>query len=128
MPKEFRVPRDIIKYDGIEDPRQWLDDYRVTIKCTGGNRITAMQCLQLFLKGPARAWLKSLAPESIGLWVELKAAFVRNFQTTCAPHLRQRAAHMQAKVRRVPSLVHWTMEHPEERRRGRIRRKGDRRL
>ena len=84
MPKEYRgAPRDITKYDGTEDPKQWLDDYRVSIKCAGGNRITAMQCLQLYLKGSARAWLKSLTPDSIGSWVELKAAFVRNFAATC---------------------------------------------
>ena len=41
-----------------------------------------MQCLQLQLKGSARAWLKSLPAESIGTWDDLVHSFVRNFQAT----------------------------------------------
>ena len=80
--KATRYPRIRQNTMGSQEPKSWLDDYRVAVKCNGGTRVTAMQCLQLHLKGAARAWLKSLPPDSIGSWGELKESFTRNFQST----------------------------------------------
>jgi hypothetical protein len=37
----------------------------------------------MMLEGPARTWLKSLPPNSINTWAELKDSFIKNFQGTC---------------------------------------------
>ncbi|KAK1612723.1 hypothetical protein QYE76_036396 [Lolium multiflorum] len=41
-----------------------------------------MQCLQLYLKDSARAWLRGLPKGSIKSWDDLVEAFVANFQAT----------------------------------------------
>ncbi|KAK1611617.1 hypothetical protein QYE76_035290 [Lolium multiflorum] len=41
-----------------------------------------MQCLQLYLKDSARAWLRGLPKGSIKSWDDLVDAFVANFQAT----------------------------------------------
>jgi hypothetical protein len=45
-------------------------------------KTTAMQCLQLQLKGFACAWLKSLPASAISSWDNLIHDFVLNFQAT----------------------------------------------
>ena len=37
----------------------------------------------MMLEGPARSWLKSLPPNSINSWTELKQRFIKNFEGTC---------------------------------------------
>ena len=37
----------------------------------------------MMFDGTARAWLKSLPPNSVGSWAELKARFIQNFQDSC---------------------------------------------
>ncbi|KAK1698062.1 hypothetical protein QYE76_014759 [Lolium multiflorum] len=49
---------------------------------TSGNQIAVMQCLQLYLKDLARAWLRGLPKGSIKSWDDLVDAFVKNFQAT----------------------------------------------
>jgi hypothetical protein len=57
-PKKFKpTPIDAAKYDGQQEPRSWIDDYRQTVILHKGNQVAAMQCLQLYLKDLARAWL-----------------------------------------------------------------------
>jgi hypothetical protein len=41
-----------------------------------------MQCLQLYLKDSARAWLRGLPKESIRSWEDLVVSFVKNLQAT----------------------------------------------
>ncbi|KAK1679249.1 hypothetical protein QYE76_040097 [Lolium multiflorum] len=63
------------------EPRSRIDDYlHVILK--KGNQIAAMQCLQLYLKNSARAWLRGLPKGSIKSWDDLVEAFVANFQAT----------------------------------------------
>ena len=71
------------KYNGQEDPQIWLEDYLAAIIFGNGNRTTAMQSIQLFLRDSARNWLKGLMPESITSWDGLERKFVSNFQDTC---------------------------------------------
>jgi hypothetical protein len=47
-----------------------------------GKQIAAMQCLQLYLKDSARAWLRGLPKGSIKSWDDLVDTFVANFQAT----------------------------------------------
>jgi hypothetical protein len=65
MPRGFKLPNDLPKYDGQQEPSVWLEDYLTAVRFHQGTKTTAMQCLQLQLKGSARAWLKSLRLGSI---------------------------------------------------------------
>jgi hypothetical protein len=82
MPKGFKLPSDHRKYDGAEDPKTWLKDHLTAVRCSGGTKTTAMQSLQLHLRGSTRAWLESRPVGSIHDWDELKRIFIRNFQAT----------------------------------------------
>jgi hypothetical protein len=82
-PKRFKpTPTDAAKYDGQQEPRSWIDDYLQTVSLHKGNQIAAMQCLQLYLKDSARAWLRGLPKSSIRSWEDLVDAFAKNFQAT----------------------------------------------
>ncbi|KAK1628815.1 hypothetical protein QYE76_003130 [Lolium multiflorum] len=82
-PKKFKpTPTDAAKYDGQQEPRSWIEDYLQTVILQKGNQIAAMQCLQLYLKDLARAWLRGLPKGSIKSWDDLVEAFVANFQAT----------------------------------------------
>ena len=75
-PRRFKLPTDKIKYEGVQEPEAWLDDYLQTIKVHGGTKTTAMQSLQLFLSGPARSWLRKLPEGSIENWDDLRDQFI----------------------------------------------------
>jgi hypothetical protein len=81
-PKGFKLPTDKIKYEGVEEPEAWLDDYLQTIKIHGGTKATAMQNPQLLLSGPARSWLQKFPEGSIENWDDLRDQFIRNFRST----------------------------------------------
>ena len=69
VPAGFKLPSDIAKYTGAEDPKQWLEDFDTRIRVVaGGTRTTAMQCMGLYLADSARAWLRGLPAESIRTW------------------------------------------------------------
>ena len=53
MPKGFKLTAEAVKYDGKQDPRDWLDDYLIACSCQGGTSTTAMQYIQLMLTGSA---------------------------------------------------------------------------
>src|SRR3954466_2727032 len=82
MPRNFKLPSDTPKFDGTQDPKAWLSDHLSSVKLHGGNKETAMQCLQLQLTGAARIWLNSLSSGSIRSWDELAYSFIRNFKGT----------------------------------------------
>jgi hypothetical protein len=60
----------MVKFNGQQDPRIWLDDFITAITIGGGSRDNALQLLSLHLKDNARAWLNNLAPDSIRSWEE----------------------------------------------------------
>jgi hypothetical protein len=82
VPKGFKLPHDQQKYDGSQEPRQWLLDYLQAVQILRGTRATAMQSLQLHLSGTTRSWLSALPNDSIGSWKELESQFTRNFHLT----------------------------------------------
>jgi hypothetical protein len=69
VPKEFKLPHDQQKYDGLQEPQSWLSDYLQAVKILGGSKETTMQSLQLHLIGAARSWLGKLERETIGSWM-----------------------------------------------------------
>jgi hypothetical protein len=82
VPKGFKLPHDLQKYDGSQEPRLWLLDYLQAVQILGGTRATTMQSLQLHLTGAAWSWLSTLPNDSIGSWGELENQFARNFRST----------------------------------------------
>ena len=55
MPLGFKPPTEVKKYTGVQEPKQWLEDYKTSIKLLYGTRTTAMQCLNIYLEDSARA-------------------------------------------------------------------------
>ena len=83
VPSGFKLPDHFKKFDGLQDPEDWLIDYLETVKLTGGTRATAMQSIQVHLSGAARSWIKKLPPGSIDSWESFEDVFVKNFRSTC---------------------------------------------
>jgi hypothetical protein len=71
------------KFDGLQDPEDWLVDYLETVKLMGGTRATTMQSIQVHLCGAARSWIKKLPPGCIDSWESFEDIFVKNFRSTC---------------------------------------------
>ena len=65
MSWNFKLPSDTPKFEGTQDPKAWLSNHLSSVKLHGGNKDTALQCLQLQLIGAARIWLSSLSSSSI---------------------------------------------------------------
>src|SRR3954471_4783341 len=70
------------KYDGLEEPEAWLDDYLTIVKFQRGTNVTTMQYVQLMLESSARHWLKNLRCGSIISWSLFQGAFIENFKST----------------------------------------------
>jgi hypothetical protein len=82
LPKGIKLSDGIVKFNGQQDPRIWLDDFITAVKISGGSKDNALQLLSLHLKDNARAWLNNLAPDSIRSWEEFRQAFIANFRGT----------------------------------------------
>jgi hypothetical protein len=79
LPRGIKLSDGIVKFNGQQDPRIWLDDFMTAVKISGGSRDNALQLLSLHLKDNTRAWLNNLAPDSIRSWEEFRQAFIANF-------------------------------------------------
>jgi hypothetical protein len=64
-PKEFK-PVGIPKYDGKQDPRQWIRCYAVAIEVSGRSNSTKALYFPVVLESAPLTWLESLKPNSIG--------------------------------------------------------------
>jgi hypothetical protein len=82
LPKGIKLSDGVVKFNGQQDPRIWLDDFMTTVTIGGGSRDNALQFLSLHLKDNARAWLNNLALDSICSWEEFGQAFIANFRGT----------------------------------------------
>src|SRR3954468_23968553 len=82
MPSGFKLNSTTLKYNGLEEPEAWLDDYLTAVKFQRGTNITAMQYVQLMLESSARHWLKNLPRGSISSWKQFRGAFIENFKST----------------------------------------------
>ena len=78
-PKDFK-PMNIQKYDGKQDPAQWLRLYSTVVSVAGGDTNTKVLYFPMDLEPAPLTWLESLARESIHSWDDLKKAFIDNFQ------------------------------------------------
>jgi len=77
-PKDFK-PMNIQKYDGKQDPAQWLRLYSTAVSVAGGDTNTKVLYSPMALEPTSLMWLESLARESIHSWDDLKKAFIDNF-------------------------------------------------
>jgi hypothetical protein len=77
VPSGFKLPDNYKKFDGLQDPEDWLVDYLETVKLTFGTKATAMQSIQVYLSGAARSWIKKLPPGSIDSWETFEDMFVK---------------------------------------------------
>jgi hypothetical protein len=83
FPRHFRVPNNIIKYDGNTYPNVWLEDYRFTCRAGGAdNDLFIIQFLPIYLADTSRAWLDHFPRNSIDCWEDLKEIFTSNFYGT----------------------------------------------
>jgi hypothetical protein len=67
LPKGIKLSDGVVKFNGQQDPRIWLDDFITTITISGGSRDNALQLLSLHLKDNARAWLNNLTQTAFAL-------------------------------------------------------------
>jgi hypothetical protein len=73
----------ISKYDGSSNPGVWLEDYRLACRMVGiKDDHLIIQFLPIHLAEGARAWLEHLPAGTIHDWIDLRKAFVENFQGT----------------------------------------------
>jgi hypothetical protein len=82
LPKGIKLSDGVVKFNGQQDPRIWLDDFITAVTISDESRDNAVQLLSLHLKDNARAWLNNLAPDSIRSWEEFRQAFIANFRDT----------------------------------------------
>jgi hypothetical protein len=79
LSKGIKLSDGVVKFNGQQDRRIWLDDFMTAITIGRGSRDNALQLLSLHLKDNARAWLNNLALDSIRSWEEFWQAFIANF-------------------------------------------------
>ena len=119
-PKDFKH-MNIQKYNGKQDPAQWLRLYSTSISVAGEDTNTKVLYLPMALEPAPLTWLESLAHESIHSWEDLKKAFVDNFQGSKPSSYSPRPVHDQAGARRVDQILHQALlrhksYHPQRRR------------
>jgi hypothetical protein len=78
-PKDSK-PVGIPKYDGKQDPRQWIRYYFVAIEVSGGSNSAKALYFPIALESMPLTWLESLKPNSIDSWEDLKWDFIDKFQ------------------------------------------------
>ena len=92
-PKDFK-PTNIQKYDGKQDPTQWLRLYSTAVSVAGGDTNTKVLYFLMALEPAPLTWLESLARESIHSRDDLKKAFIDNFQGSLHPVATRHALSM----------------------------------
>ena len=82
------------------NPAQWLQAYTTAVRVAGGDTSVMANYLLVMLMPPAMSWFTSLAPDSIGLWEELKKVFTDNYMATCT---RPSTKHDLSRINQKPS-------------------------
>ena len=83
MPKDFKGPRKVTNYTPDIEPAGWIESYELAMDMLDVSDAVCAKYLTMMLEGLAHTWLKSLPPNSINTWAELKERFIKNFQGTC---------------------------------------------
>jgi hypothetical protein len=77
-PKDFK-PTNLHKYDGKQDPVQWLRLYSTAIDVEGVDTVMKALYFLMGLEPPPVTWLESLNADTIHSWNDLKKVFINNF-------------------------------------------------
>jgi hypothetical protein len=83
LPKGIKLSDSVVKFNGQQDPRIWLDDFIAAVTIGGRSRDNALQLLSLHLKDNARAWLNNLALTAFALGRSFGKRLSQTFE---APH------------------------------------------
>ena len=78
LPEKFK-PTGITKYDGKQDPIQWLRCYSLAVQAAGGSDDTKVIHFPVCMEPAPLTWLESLKPNSIDSWSNLKKDFTSNY-------------------------------------------------
>ena len=78
LPEKFKPPG-ITKYDGKQDPVQWLRCYSLSVQSAGGTNDTKLVYFPICMEAAPLTWLESLPKDSIDSWEDLKKAFTNNY-------------------------------------------------
>ena len=78
-PRRF-CPDLAIKYDGKDNPTEFLNIYTTAVLAAGGNEKVLANWFPLALKPHIRSWLMNLPESSISSWADLCNHFVGAFQ------------------------------------------------
>jgi hypothetical protein len=72
----------IDKYDGSNNPKEFIQNYHTIIEAVGGDDRVKANYLPTVLSSVARSWLINLLEGSIYTWDQLYTMFIGNFQGT----------------------------------------------
>ena len=97
LPLKFCMPQ-VESYNGSKDPLDHLESFKTLMHLQGVVDEIMCKAFPTTLKGPARIWFSSLAPNSIGTFKELSAQFALHFigghrykkSTACLMNIKQR--------------------------------------
>jgi hypothetical protein len=78
LPKGIKLSDGVVKFNGQQDPRIWLDDFITAVTISSGSRDNS-----LHLKDNARAWLNNLAQTASVLGKNFDKRSLQIFE---APH------------------------------------------
>lgn len=115
LPKDFKGPRKVPNYTTDLHPESWVESYEMAMEMLDVDGAACDKYFTMMLEGTACTWLKSLPPNSIRSWDELKSRFINNFKDTCkqAMSIVDLAACVQEEnestthwVRRVSEILH----------------------
>ena len=83
LPKDFKGPRKVPNYTANLHPESWVESYEMAMEILDVDGAVCAKYFTMMLEGTTRTWLKSLPPNSIGSWEELKSRFINNFKDIC---------------------------------------------
>jgi hypothetical protein len=82
IPHGFKIEKNIRRYNGVDRPLTWLQDYFNAVQFAGGSPNVDVRYLPLMLSGTAQQWINDLAENSIQTWFDMQTAFTENFEGT----------------------------------------------
>ena len=82
FPDKFKLPQDVEKYDGRENPVTWLENYKITMSIQDVSSSILTHYMQLMMKNSACTWLFGFPAQSIHSWRDMKRVFIKNIEAT----------------------------------------------
>lgn len=83
LPKDFKGPRKVPNYTADLSLEAWVESYEMAMEMLDVDETACAKYFTMMLEGTTRTWLKSLPPNSISSWAQLRTRFIQNFKDTC---------------------------------------------